>query len=192
MTSSFMMRTQLMAISLLNNNFITGHLRMRGRDGGQYPYKYLEFINRVFDATSPVRTVEVCSNRIPGLNKCGNCFTVDINPDYKPDLVADGQLLEGIKDDYFERWRCDPPYNSATAKEMYNCELPSLYKLLEAGARVVKPGSLMFLLCSQNVQSGTIGKGNIKRIGFIYISVVPNNETRILNIYVKLPEESIK
>jgi hypothetical protein len=72
---------------------------------------------------------------------------------------------------------------------MYNCELPSLYKLLEAGARVIRPGSLMFLLCSQNLQSGTIGKGNIKRIAFIYISVIPNNETRILNIYVKLPEE---
>jgi predicted DNA-binding transcriptional regulator len=175
----------------LKNNFITGHLRLRGRDGGQYPYKYLEFINRVFDAALPSRTIEVCSNRIPGLNKCGNCFTVDINHQYKPDFVTDGQTLEGIKDDYFERWRCDPPYNGATAKEMYGTDLPSLYELLEAGARVIKPGSLMFLLCSQNVQSGTIGKGNIKRIGFIYISVVPNNETRILNIYLKLSEKEI-
>jgi hypothetical protein len=174
----------------LNNNFITGHLRMRGRERGQYPYKYLEFINRVFDAALPSRTIEVCSNRIPGLNKCGNCFTVDIKEEYNPDFVTDGgQTLEGIKDNYFDRWRCDPPYNGATAREMYGCELPSLYRLLEAGARVIKPGSLMFLLCSQNIQSGTIGKGNIKRIGFIYISVVPNNETRILNIYVKLPEE---
>jgi hypothetical protein len=176
----------------LKNNFITGHLRLRGRVGGQYPHKYLEFINRVFDATTPVRTIEVCSNRILGLNKCGNCFTVDINPEYKPDLVADGQLLTEIKDEYFERWRCDPPYNNKTAKEMYNCELPSLYNLLDAGARVIKPGSLMFLLCSQNVQSGTIGKGNIKRIGFIYISVVPNNETRILNIYVKQDEKELQ
>jgi hypothetical protein len=103
-------------------------------------------------------------------------------------MVGDGQVLEGIRSDYFERWRCDPPYNEKTAKEMYNCELPSLSRLLEAGARVIKPGSLIFLLCSKNVQSGTIGKGNIKRIGFINISVVPNNETRILNIYVKLPE----
>jgi hypothetical protein len=169
----------------LKNNFITGHLRMRGRDAGQYPYKYLEFFNRLFDATSPVRTIEVCSRRIPGLNKCGNCFTVDINPEYKPDLVTDGQTLEGIKDNSFERWRCDPPYNANTAKEMYGTELPSLSKLLEAGARVVKPGSLMFLLCLQNFQPCP---SNVKRIGFIYISVVPNNETRILNIYVKLPE----
>lgn len=173
----------------LKNNFITGHLRMRGRDAGQYPYKYLEFINRVFDATSPVRTIEVCSRRIPGLNKCGNCFTVDIQPKYKPDLVTDGQTLEGIKDNYFERWRCDPPYNAKTAREMYGTQLPSLSKLLEAGARVVNPGSLMFLLCSQNFQPCP---SNVKRIGFIYISVVPNNETRILNIYVKLPEPEEK
>jgi hypothetical protein len=172
----------------LVNNFLTGSLRMRGEGGGRYPHKYLEFINRVFDAASPGETIEVCSNRIPGLNKCGNCFTVDINPKYKPDLVADGQDLAAIQANSFNRWRCDPPYNEVTAKEMYRCKLPSLYKLLEAGGRVLKPGSLMFLLCSQNVQSGTIGKGNIKRIGFINISVVPNNETRVLNIYVKLEE----
>jgi len=68
---------------------------------------------------------------------------------------------------------------------MYDTNVPSLSQLLAEGARVVKPGSLMFLLCSQNRQSCP---PNIKRIGFIYISVVPNNETRILNIYVKLPE----
>jgi len=71
---------------------------MRGDGGRRYPYKYLEFINRAFDATSPIRTLEMCSNTIPGLNKCGNCFTVDINPDYSPDMVADGRTLEGIKD----------------------------------------------------------------------------------------------
>jgi hypothetical protein len=172
----------------LANNFLTGHLRTRGRTGGQYPYNYLEFIDRVFGRCIPERTIEVCSNKIRGYNKYGDCVTVDINPDCEPDWVGDGQTLEDIRDEFFERWRCDPPYNEKTSKEMYGTELPSLYKLLEAGGRVVKPGSLMFLLCSQNVQSGTIGKGNIKRIGFINISVVPNNETRILNIYVKLPE----
>jgi hypothetical protein len=171
----------------IQNNFIGGHLRMRGEGGGRYPTNYLEFIDKAFD--SAPNTIEVCSNEIQGLNKGGNCFTVDINPEYKPDLVADGQILEGVADNSFSRWRSDPPYNEKTAKEMYGTELPNVIKLLKAGARVVKPGSLMFLLCSQNVQSGAIGKGNIKRIGFINISVVPNNETRILNIYAKLQEE---
>jgi hypothetical protein len=93
--------------------------------------------------------------------------------------------LAAIQDNSFTRWRCDPPYNEKTAKEMYGTDCPKLGKLLAAGARVVKPGSLMFLLCSKNYQSCP---PNVKRIGFIYITAVPNNETRILNIYVKLPE----
>lgn len=170
---------------LLQNNFLTGHLRMRGREGGAYPYNYLEFIDNVFGAEP--NTIEVCSRSIEaGFYQNEHkkaAFTVDINPECKPSLVADGQTLDGIKDNTFSRWRCDPPYNEKTAKEMYNCKLPSLSKLLAAGARIVKPGSLLFLLCSQQYQ---YNKNGLKRIGFVYISVVPNNETRILNIYVKL------
>ena len=101
---------------------------MRGRGGGAYPYKYLEFIDNVFGAEK--NTIEVCSNSVD--NK--DCLTVDINPDVRPSLVADGQELGGIEDNSFNRWRCDPPYNEKTAKEMYNCELPSLYKLLEVSS----------------------------------------------------------
>jgi len=166
---------------LLQNNFLTGHLRMRGRGGGAYPYNYLEFIDKVFGQVSAGQTIEVCSGGVD--NK--SCITVDINEEKNPTIYADGQNLTEIPENTFSRWRCDPPYNEDTAKNMYNCELPSLPKLLSAGARVVKPGSLMFLLCSQNYQ---YCPSNVKRIGFIYISVVPNNETRILNIYVKLDD----
>jgi hypothetical protein len=168
---------------LLQNNFLSGHLRMRGKGEGTYPFKYLEFIDKVFGAES--NTIEVCSRTVKGRNIGESCFTVDINPECKPDLVADGQDLAEIRDNTLCRYRCDPPYNEKRAREMYDTNVPSLSQLLAEGARVVKPGSLMFLLCSQNRQSCP---PNIKRIGFIYISVVPNNETRILNIYVKLPE----
>jgi hypothetical protein len=174
----------------LVNNFLTGTIRMRGKSGGQYPYNYLEFIDKMFGAKTPHRTIEVCSYKVPGIKHGGSCAAVDIRsgPDIPSCFRFDGQTLERLRDNYYERWRCDPPYNEKTAKEMYNCEMPSVHKLLEAGARVCKPGALMFLLYSKQVQSGTIGKGNIKRIGFINISVVPNNETRVLNIYVKLLE----
>jgi hypothetical protein len=174
----------------LVNNFLTGTIRMRGKAGGQYPYNYLEFIDKMFGAKTPHRTIEVCSYKIAGIQHGGNCVAVDIRegPDIPSCFRFDGQTLERLRDNYYERWRCDPPYNEKNAKEMYNCEMPSAHKLLEAGARVCKPGALMFLLYSKQVQSGTIGKGNIKRIGFINISIVPNNETRVLNIYVKLPE----
>lgn len=165
-------------IFLLENNFLTGHLRMRAEGEGAYPTDYLAIIECLFGPEP--NTIEVCSRTIRE-----GCFTVDINPEFKPDLVVDGQTLEGIKDNTFSRWRCDPPYTGNTAKNMYGTEPPKLGKLLVAGARVVKPGSLMFLLCSQQYQNCP---ASVKRIGFVYISVVPNNETRILNIYVKLPE----
>lgn len=136
-------------------------------------------INNFFG--NEVETIEVCSGKV-----WKAVLTVDINLGANVDMVADAQELSKIPFNTFERWCADPPYNRKTAREIYNCELPSLSKLLTEGARVIKPGSLIFLLCSQNYQ---ICPSNVKRIGLIYISLVPNNETRILNIYVKLPEE---
>ena len=82
-------------------------------------------------------------------NVKGNCFKVDINPSTNPDLVEDGQRLDGISDGRFSRCRFDPPYNDRTAKEMYGTDLPNPSKLLKAGARVCKSGSLIFLLLGQ-------------------------------------------
>ena len=94
-------------------------------------------------------TIEVCSNSITAINKKdhGCSFTVDINPDTNPDLVCNAETLEGIADNTFDRWRCDPPYNIQTAKSMYGSEsVPSTMKLLKAGVRVCKSKSLLFLL----------------------------------------------
>ena len=178
--------------------FISGHLRMRGKNGGRYPYRYLEMIDNIFGAEE--NTIEVCSGSI---GKAGSVittfrennslviandspFTVDINPNMKPDLVADGQELVGIPDRKFSRWRCDPPYNAKTAKEMYGTCLPNTLKLLKAGARVCRVGSLMFLLLGpQNYQMCPAG---VTRIGWIAITVVPNNEIRCLNVYYKFAD----
>lgn len=89
-------------------------------------------------------TIEVCSRSVPGGNKGGHCFTVDINPDCKPDLVANGETLEGVPSNGFNRWRCDPPYTEKTAKQMYGTKLPKRSNLLKAGARDAKKE----LLCS--------------------------------------------
>ncbi|MPZ06039.1 MAG: hypothetical protein GEU26_06410 [Nitrososphaeraceae archaeon] len=122
--------------------FISGHLRFRGRDNGRYPFNYLEMIDTIFGKED--NTIEVCSGSVKG-----NSFTVDINPDTKPDLVTDGQELYEIPNDIFCRWRCDPPYNVNTAEKMYRTKLPNTQKLLKADARVCKVGSLMFLLLGQ-------------------------------------------
>jgi len=98
-------------------------------------------------------------------------------------LVGDGQYLYGISNGKFTRWRCDPPYNTNTAESMYGTALPSSMKLLKAGGRVCKPGSLMFLVLGpQNYQ---ICPAGVKRIAWIPISIVPNNEARALHVFYK-------
>ena len=160
------------------NNFISGHVRLLGRRGGAYPHKYLEMIDAVFGKLPASDVIEVCSGTVKD-----GAFTVDSEANNSPLLLGDAQILEHIDDNSFKRWRCDPPYNEKTAKEYYQCELPSLMKLLKAGARVVKRKSLLFLLCTQNYQHCP---PTLKRIGLILITVVPNNEIRALNIYTKL------
>jgi DNA polymerase elongation subunit (family B) len=166
-----------------SQDFISGQVRMRGRDVGRYPYNYLEMIDYIFGTEE--NTIEVCSGSIMGRNSSSSpsaSFTVDINPSRNPDCVGDAQKLDGISSGIFNRWRGDPPYNDKTARKMYGTELPSPIRLLEAGARVCKPGSLMFLLFGNSYQPCPKG---VKRIGCIAISVIPNNEVRFLNIYLK-------
>lgn len=50
-------------------------------------------------------SIEVCG----GYLKWEGCTTVDINPECDPDFVDDGQTLEKIPDEVFDRWHCDPP-----------------------------------------------------------------------------------
>ncbi|MDP9288115.1 MAG: hypothetical protein M3P08_07950 [Thermoproteota archaeon] len=132
-------------------------------------------------------TIEVCSGMIRRYSHT-SCYTVDINPETNPDLVDDVQMLSSIPDNTFNRWRCDPPYSVKTAKQMYGTNLSSPIKLLRAGARVCKVGSLMFLLLGPlNYQWHPKG---VKRIGCIAFTVVPNNELRTLNIYYKYADVS--
>jgi hypothetical protein len=97
--------------------------------------------------------------------------------------VEDAQTLDGISDNKFDMWRCDPPYNQNTAQKMYGTNLPITGELLKAGARVCTVGSLLFLLLGpQNYQWCPYG---VKRIGWAAITIVPNNELRTLHIFYK-------
>jgi hypothetical protein len=165
-----------------NPGFISGHVRMRGKDEGRYPFHYLDMINSIFGEAD--YTIECCSRSVEGYKQGGNVFTVDINRDTNSDMVANCEDLHGLKDQQFERWRCDPPYNEETARVMYGTKLPATSSLLEAGARVCKEGALMFLLLGPtNYQWCPPG---VIRIGIITMTIVPNNELRALNIFLKL------
>ena len=113
--------------------FISGHIRLRGKDEGRYPYKYLEMIDSLFGPDD--NTIEVCSRSVSK----DSCFTVDINPDTNPVLVDDAQYLTKVANNSFSSWRADPPYNQVTAMEMYGTELPITGELLKSAARVCKP-----------------------------------------------------
>jgi hypothetical protein len=175
-----------------NPGFISGHVRLRGKDQGRYPYNYLEMIDNIFGKEE--NTIEVCSRSVQGRNgpegtKTSSCFTVDINPETGPDLVDDGQELKLVPNNIFNRWRCDPPYTEDTAKKMYKTALPITGELLKAAARVCRVGSLLFLLLGpQNYQWCPVG---VKRIGWIAITIVPNNELRALHIFYKYADNQL-
>ena len=138
-------------------------------------------IENIFGAAD--NAIEVCSNSV----KANSLLTtVDIRPEVNPEYVADGQDMTSIfQDEIFDRWYCDPPYNEVNALKMYDVRMPSRQKLLKEGARVIKKNSLMFfLLGAVNYQ---ICPAEIERVGMIFITVVPNNETTTLNIYHKIP-----
>ena len=167
--------TGILFVSFNNRGFISGQIRVRGKGGGKYPFRYLELIDFVFGREE--NTIEVCSGSING------CFTVDINPKTNPRIVDDAQTLAKIPNDTFSRWRCDPPYNENTSRKMYGTDLPKPIRLLEAGARVCKIQSLLFLLLGPtNYQWHPRGT---RRIAFINMTVIPNNEVRCLNVFYK-------
>lgn len=160
--------------------FIHGRMAVKGNGGGAYPDHYLEMIDSVFGKEP--NTIEVCSRTVK-VDSERTAFTVDINPNFNPSIVGDAQVLPGIPPNTYNRYRADPPYNPDTAKNMYGTDLPNFKRMVEAGARVCKAGSLMFLLLGpENYQHVPEG---VMRVGLIYISVIPNNETRALNIYYK-------
>lgn len=151
---------------------------MQAVKGGLYPVNYLKMINEVFGYE--LNTIEVCSNSVSK----NNAYTVDINPERNPVSVDSGEVLEKIQSNFFDRWRCDPPYNEKTAAEMYNTSLPDVGKLLKAASRICREGAILFLLLGPvNRQACPTG---IKRIGWIPISVIPSNELRCLHIYTKI------
>jgi len=81
-------------------------------------------------------------------------------------------------------------YNARTAREMYGTDLPHTTELLKAAARVYKIGFLLFLLLGP--KNHQWHPGGVKRIGYINMTVVPNNEIRCLNIFYKYADSRLE
>ena len=170
--------TGIVYVTYNSPQFISGHLRLRGRNNGSYPYNFKESIIELFGSVpSGEEEIEVCSGTINKFNSPCGLTTVDINPEKEAHYTMDAQALPKDRDSRFTRWHCDPPYSQKAAKEMYGLtELLSMSRLLIEGVRVTKPGGLLFLLLgAKNMQWCP---DSLIRIGWIGITIVPNQGIR--------------
>jgi hypothetical protein len=60
--------TGILYITANSPDFISGHVRLRGKDEGRYPYNYLEMIDNIFGKED--NTIEVCSHSVKNLLLC--------------------------------------------------------------------------------------------------------------------------
>jgi SAM-dependent methyltransferase len=87
------------------------------------------------------RVVHVCSGALPK----GEGIRVDIRPEAKPDIVADGRHLP-FADGEVDAVLLDPPYTEHYAKELYGTSYPRPAHLLKEAARVVRHGGRFALV----------------------------------------------
>jgi SAM-dependent methyltransferase len=113
---------------------------------GMYP---ASFIQKILPWLRCDRSevLHVCSG---GLAK-GEGIRVDVRPEAKPDIVADGRALP-LDAGSVAAVLIDPPYSEHYAKELYGTDYPRPAHLLREAARVVRPNG---------------------RIGFVHY-IVPN------------------
>lgn len=102
---------------------------------GMYP---VSFIRRILPWLKCDRReiVHVCSGALPK----GEGIRVDIRPEAKPDIVADGRSLP-FEDGSQAALLIDPPYTEHYAKELYGTDYPRPAHLLKEAARVARHGA---------------------------------------------------
>lgn len=78
--------------------------------------------------------LHVCSGSLPP----GEGIRVDVRPEAKPDILADGRHLP-LPDGWAAAVLIDPPYTRQYAKDLYGVKYPRPSHLLAEAARVVRP-----------------------------------------------------
>lgn len=99
---------------------------------GMYPAGFIERI-RPWLQCERKEILHVCSGGLPP----GEGIRVDIRPEAKPDVIADGRALP-LKDSSVAAVLIDPPYSENYARELYGTDYPRPSHLLAEACRVVR------------------------------------------------------
>lgn len=86
---------------------------------------------------TPREVLHVCSGMLTR-DDVGGGVRVDIRPEQRPDVVADGRALP-FADASFGGVLIDPPYCVEYAEELYGTDYPRPAHLLAEASRVVRP-----------------------------------------------------
>lgn len=113
---------------------------------GGYPDGFLAWAARLLACRRP-ELLHICSGGLPQ----GEGLRIDLRPDARPDVLADGRALP-FATASFPAALLDPPYSVEYAQDLYGTDYPRPSHLLAEAARVVQPcgriGILHFLVPS--------------------------------------------
>ena len=109
---------------------------------GQLPRGFLDWVYGVLRLRGSGEVLHVCSG---ALGPSTRGVRVDIRPEMKPDVVADGRALP-FADETFDAVLIDPPYSVEYAENLYGVEYPRPSALLREAARVLRPARMVAML----------------------------------------------
>jgi len=162
--------------------------RPMGHYKGKYPKGYLNRLANFVDLESAT-ILHLFSGSLGNENK--KSITLDINPNVKPDIVADATKKIPLPDESVDIVDVDPPYDSdfkQYGKKLYGTNHVKPYSFVPEAVRVLKKGGYLCILH----QLVYITPEGCERKGVIAVTTGANMRVRILNIFRKKTGKELK
>lgn len=177
-------RYQCWSFEIITEAWLCGPAE-KDQDGNDFAGAFpAGFLKRVKDAlyhyypNNPKDILHVCSGRVPK----NEGMRLDIDPKYNPDFLCNAEEMTMIEDNRFKFEISDTPYNTEAALKYYNKPMLNRAKVLKEMARTTVPDGLIGILDQVMPVSPP---RNLKRVGMIGVTSVPNLDMRIFTILKK-------